>query len=128
MRARSRSDPVISERPSTQKDDVCDALRSANSASSMENLGGDILLILDDDSAGIDQFEAAGLRVSACPWMRSRVMPGFVADDGAPLSGNSIEECGLSNVGPAHNDHCGNGGIGHVHSIIAGWFMVMFWI
>jgi hypothetical protein len=36
----------------------------------------------------------------------------LVADDGAPLSRDAIKKGGLSYVGPAHNDHCGNG-IGH---------------
>jgi hypothetical protein len=34
---------------------------------------------------------------------------GLIADDGAPLPCNAIEEGGLSNIGPPHNHDCGNG-------------------
>jgi len=78
----------------------------------MENLRGDILLIFDDDAAGVDQFEMPAL-VFGLPVEAVARDAGLVADNRAPLSSDSIEECGLSNVGPAHNDHCGNG-IGHV--------------
>jgi hypothetical protein len=33
----------------------------------------------------------------------------LAADNGTPLSHNSIEECGLSNIATAHNDPGGNG-------------------
>jgi hypothetical protein len=77
----------------------------------MENLRGNILLVFDDNAAGIDQFERAAI-VFGLPVNAVAGDAGLVADNGAPLSRNAIEECGLSNVGPAHNDHCGNG-IGH---------------
>jgi hypothetical protein len=80
----------------------------------MENLCGNILLVVDDDAAGVDQFEMAAF-VFSLPVEAVASNAGLVADNGAPLSSDAIEECGLSNVGPAHNDHCGNG-IGHVNS------------
>jgi hypothetical protein len=40
-----------------------------------QNLARDVLLVFHHDAAGIDQFEAAP-RCSACPCMRSRVIPG----------------------------------------------------
>ena len=49
---------------------------------------------------------------SAHPWMRSRVIPGSSPTIDAPLPRNPVEKSGLSNVGPAHNDHRGSG-VGH---------------
>jgi len=40
----------------------------------------------------------------------------LIADDGAPLSRNSIKEGGLSDVRPAHDDHC-RSGMRHVNMI-----------
>ena len=51
--------------------------------------------------------------VFGVPWMRSRRDAGFVADDGAALAGESVEQSGFPYVGPAHDDDRGNG-IGHV--------------
>src|ERR1035438_3968729 len=79
----------------------------------MENLRGNILLVFDDNAAGIDQLEVAAI-VFGLPVKAVAGDAGLIADNGTPLSRNSIEECGLSNVGPAHNDHSGNG-IRHVN-------------
>ena len=72
----------------------------------VENLRRNVLLVVDHDAAGVDQLEAAavvfGKPVNAVP--RDA---GLIADNGAPLSGNPIEKGGLSDVGPAHNDHGG---------------------
>src|SRR5580704_1613510 len=79
----------------------------------MENLCGNVLLVVDDDAAGVNQFEMAAL-VFSLPVEAVAGDAGLVADNGASLSSDAIEECGLSNVGPAHNDHRGNG-IGHLN-------------
>jgi hypothetical protein len=66
---------------------------------------------MDDDAAGVDQFEAPAV-VFGKPMDSVARDAGLVADNGAPLSGNPIKEGGLSDVGPAHNDHRGYG-MGH---------------
>ena len=76
-----------------------------------QDLRRDVLLVFDDDAAGVDQFKAAAVMLGR-PMDPVARDSRLVADDCAPLSGNSIEEGGLTNVGPAHNDHCGNG-VGH---------------
>ena len=77
----------------------------------VKNLRGNVLLVVDHDAAGIDQLEAAA-RVFGKPVDAVARDAGLIADDRAPLPSNAIEESGLSNVGPAHNDHRGNG-MGH---------------
>ena len=62
----------------------------------------------DDDTAGIDQFEAAAV-VFGSPMDAVARDAGFVPDDGAALSCDAVEKSGLSYVGPAHDDHRGNG-------------------
>src|SRR5262249_21358606 len=69
-------------------------------------LARDVFGVVDDDAAGVDQFEAAALifgesmNAVACD---ARLIP----HDGTPLTCNAIEESGLSNIGPAHDDYCG---------------------
>ena len=76
-----------------------------------EDLPGDILLVVHDDAAGIDQLEAPAV-VFGSPMYTVARDAGFVPDDGAPLSCDPIEKSGLSYVGPAHDDYRGDG-IGH---------------
>ena len=76
-----------------------------------EDLRRDVLLVMDHDAAGIDHLEAEAV-VFGKPMHAVARDARLVADDGAPLSGDAIKKGGLSYVGPAHNDHCGNG-IGH---------------
>ena len=64
----------------------------------MEDLGGDVILVFDDDAAGVDQFEVAAF-VFSLPMEAVASDAGLVADNRAPLSGDSIEECGLSHSG-----------------------------
>ena len=91
---------------------MCAALPSATSAW-RRIWRRDVLLVMDDDAAGVDHLEAAAV-VLGKPMDAVARDARLVADDGAPLSRDAIEEGGLSYVGPAHNDHCGNG-IGHVN-------------
>ena len=77
----------------------------------VEDLRGNVLLVVNDDAAGIDQFKAAAI-VFGKPVDAVARDAGLIADYRAPLPCNAIEEGGLSNVGPAHNDDCGNG-MGH---------------
>ena len=104
--ARSRSLPVISARPSTRKMMWCGALEGQFRL--VEDLPGDVLLVVHDDAAGIDQFEAPAV-VFGSPVYAIARDAGFVPDDGAPLSCDAIEKSGLSYVGPAHDDYRGNG-------------------
>ena len=62
----------------------------------------------DDDAAGIDHLEAPAV-VFGSPMYTVARDAGFVPDDRAPLSCDAIEKSGLSYVGPAHDDYCGNG-------------------
>jgi hypothetical protein len=73
-----------------------------------ENLTRDVFLVIDDDPAGIDDFEAAAV-VFGRPMHSVACDAGLIPDNGAPLSRNPIEKGGLSYVGPAHNDHRGGG-------------------
>ena len=76
-----------------------------------QDLRRDVLVILDDDAAGIDHFKMAAI-VFGRPMYAVASNPRLIADNRPPLSRDAVEEGGLSNVGPAHNDHCGNG-VGH---------------
>ena len=82
-----------------------------------KDLAGNVLLIVNDNAAGVDEFEAAAIVLGepVDPVARD---PGFVADDGPALSGDSIEECGLADVRAAHNHHCGSG-VRHGNLMIA---------
>jgi hypothetical protein len=73
-----------------------------------ENLARDVLLVIDHDPAGVDNFEAAAV-VFGKPMHAVAGDAGLIPDNGAPLSCDPIEEGGLSYVGPAHNDHRGGG-------------------
>ena len=106
MRARSRSAPVISARPSTRK--MMWRGGRQRHLGLVQNLARDVLLVMDDDAAGVDQLEAAAV-VFGRPMDAVARNARLVPDDGAPLSCDAIEEGGLSYVGPAHNDHCGSG-------------------
>ena len=77
----------------------------------MQDLRRDVLLVMDHDAAGIDHLEAEAV-VLGKPMHAVARDTRLIADNGAPLSRNAIKEGGLSYVGPAHNDHCGNG-VGH---------------
>ena len=77
----------------------------------LQDLRGDVLVVVDHDAAGVDQFEAAAVVFGRAHDAVARDA-GLIADNGAPLSGDAIEEGGLSYVGPAHDDHRGDG-IGH---------------
>jgi hypothetical protein len=66
---------------------------------------------MDHDAAGINHLETETV-VFGKPMHAVARDAWLIADDGAPLSRDAIKESGLSYVGPAHNDHCGNG-IGH---------------
>ena len=95
---------------------MCDALRQRH-LRLVQNLARDVLLVIDDDPAGVDQVEPPAV-VFGRPVDPVARNPGFVPDNGAPLSCNAVEKGGLSDVGPAHNDHCGSG-VGHALFIIA---------
>ena len=69
---------------------------------------GTYTIVVHDDSAGVDHFEAPAV-VFGSPMYTVARNPGFVPDNGAPLSCDAIEKGGLSYVGPADNDHCGSG-------------------
>ena len=97
---------MISARPSTRK--MMWPPPRKRHFGLMQDLARDVLLVVDDDTAGVDQLEAAAV-VFGRPMDPVARDPGLVADDGAPLSCDAIEEGGLSDVGPAHNDHCGSG-------------------
>ena len=73
-----------------------------------EDLPRDVLLVVHDDAAGVDQLEAPAV-VFGSPMYTVARDAGFVPDDGAPLSCDAIEKSGLSYVGPAHDDYRGNG-------------------
>ena len=75
----------------------------------LQDLARDILLVLHDDAAGIDDLEAPAV-VFGSPMYTVARDAGFVPDDGAPLSCNAIEKSGLSYVGPAHDDYRGESG------------------
>ena len=77
----------------------------------VEDLARDIFLVIDDDAAGVDHLETASV-VLGKPVDPVARDARFVSDNGAPLSGNTIEEGGLSYVGPAHDDHAGRS-LGH---------------
>ena len=74
-----------------------------------EDLSGDILLVVHENAAGIDQLEAPAV-VFGSPMYTVARNAGFIPDDGAPLSCNPIEKSGLSYVGPAHDDYRGESG------------------
>ena len=74
----------------------------------VQDLGRDVLLVVHDDAAGVDQLEAPAV-VFGSPMDPVARNAGFVPDDGAPLSCDPIEKSGLSYVGPAHDDYRGNG-------------------
>jgi hypothetical protein len=71
-----------------------------------EDLRRDVFLIVHDDAARIDQLETASVMLGR-PMDTVACDPRLIADNSAPLSRNPIEEGGLSNVGPAHDHHCG---------------------
>jgi hypothetical protein len=56
-----------------------------------QDLRGDVLLIGDDDAAGVDHLKAAVVMFGS-PMDAVACDAGFVSDDGAPLSCNAIEE------------------------------------
>ena len=85
----------------------------------VQDLARDVLLVVHDDAAGIDQFEAPAV-VFGSPMDTVARDAGFVADDGAPLSCDAVEKGGLSYVGPAHDDHRGNGFLSMALFMIAG--------
>src|ERR1017187_8956200 len=95
--------------PIHQEDDVVGGFQ--NEFGLAEDLPRDVLLVVHDDAAGIDQLEAPAV-VFGSPMYTVARDAGFVSDDGAPLSCDAIEKSGLSYVGPAHDDYRGNG-IGH---------------
>ena len=92
--------------PVHQEDDVGGALEGEFGL--VQDLRGDVLLVVHDDAAGVDQLEAPAV-VFGSPMYAVARDAGFVPDDGAPLSCDAIEKGGLSYVGPAHDDHRGNG-------------------
>ena len=69
-----------------------------------EDLGRDILGVVRHDSAGIDDFEAAAVVLGESVDAIARDS-GFVADDGAPLPRDAIEQGGFSDVRPAYDGH-----------------------
>jgi hypothetical protein len=78
-----------------------------------QDLAGDILLVVDHDSARVDDLEMAAA-VFGKPLNAIARNAGLVSDNRAPLSGDPIEKSGFTDVRPAHNDDCG--GIRHVSS------------
>jgi len=74
----------------------------------VQNLARNILLILHDDTAGIDDLEGAPV-VFGSPMDPVARDAGFVPDDGPALPCNPVEKSGLSYIGPAHDDYRGNG-------------------
>jgi hypothetical protein len=77
----------------------------------MEDLRRDVVLVMDHDTTSVDYLETEAV-VLGKPMHAVARDTRLIADNGAPLSRNAIKEGGLSYVGPAHNDHCGNG-VGH---------------
>jgi hypothetical protein len=73
-----------------------------------EDLSRYVLLVIDDNAAGIDQFEPAAV-VFGKPMNPVARNPRLVSDDSAALPCYAIEEAGFSNIGPAHDDHGGCG-------------------
>src|SRR6185436_13446188 len=74
----------------------------------LEDLRGDHLIVVLDDSAGIDQLEflAAMISLAADPVARDA---GLVADDRAALSEDGIEQRRFADVGAADDDDGGKG-------------------
>ena len=72
----------------------------------LKHLDGDVLGVPGDDAAGVDHLEAAavvlGQTVNAVP--RDA---GLVADNGAPLARDRVEQRGFPYIRPAHDDHRG---------------------
>ena len=83
MRARSRSEPVISAAPVHQKDDVRGSRRATSAC--FRIWPGIYSGIVDHDAAGVDDFEAAAV-VLGQPMDAVAGDAGLIADDGAPLS------------------------------------------
>ena len=106
MCARSRSAAGNFRAAVNQQDDVGGVFERHFGLA--QDLRGDILLVVHDDTAGIDQLEAPAV-VFGSPMYTVARDAGFVPDDGAPLSCDAIEKSGLSYVGPAHDDYRGNG-------------------
>src|ERR1022692_3296575 len=94
--------------PVHQEDDVIGGLQDEFGLA--EDLPRNVLLVVHDDAAGIDHFEAPAV-VFGSPMYAVACDAGFVPDDGAPLSCDAVEKSGLSYVGPAHDDYRGE--IGH---------------
>ena len=72
----------------------------------LENLAGDVIGILHHDAAGVDHFEAAAPVIGDALNAVARDA-GLVADNGAALPGDAIEQGGFSDVRPAHDHHGG---------------------
>jgi hypothetical protein len=74
----------------------------------MQNLARNVIAVIDDDAASVDEFKAAAIVLGGPVYAVARNAR-RVAYNRAALSSDSIKESGLSDVGPAHNDHCGSG-------------------
>src|SRR6516164_3030981 len=90
--------------PIHQQDDVRGAVERHPRLA--QDLAGNILLVVNDDPASVDDFETAGSVLSQTVNAIARDA-GFVTDDGAPLPRNSIKEGRLPYVGPAHDHYRG---------------------
>ena len=89
-----------------QEDDVLGLFKGVLGL--VQDLAGDILLVLHDDTAGVDHFESTAV-VFGSPMDTVARNAGFVPDNGAALPCDPVEKSGLSYVGPAHDDYRGNG-------------------
>ena len=72
----------------------------------LQDLAGNVVVVLDDDPAGVDDLEPPPLVIGDAfdPVARD---PRLVADNGPALSGDAIEQCGFSYVRPTHDNDGG---------------------
>lgn len=70
----------------------------------MQDLAGNIIVIVDDNAAGVDEFKAAAIVLGGPVYAVARNAR-LVAYNRAALSSDAVKKSGLSDVGPAHNDH-----------------------
>ena len=84
----------------------------------LEDLGGNVRRVVRDDAARVDHLEEPAVVFGGAVYAVARDA-GLIAHNGAPLSGDAIEKCGFTNVGPSHDDHGGER-LRHVNSMIAG--------
>ncbi len=90
-----------------QEDDVGRAFQGE--ARLLQDLAGDVLGIVHHDAAGIDQLEAP-------PMVVGEAVQAVAGDAGSsPTMAWRCLVMRLNDVGPAHDDHCGEG-LGHVFS------------